>query len=63
MLVASIFSYSNNFFQKADFQGLETRDSLLTLSETTNFRLFQIKEFLQTTILNLMKMAGTSPNG
>ena len=34
----------------------------LTLSQMTDFRLFQI-ESLQTTILNLMKMAESSQNG
>ena len=33
----------------------------LTLSQTTNFRLFQIEKRFQTTILILMKMAESSP--
>ena len=36
-------------------------DGSLTLSQTTNFKLFQI-ESLQTTILNLMKIAESSLN-
>ena len=36
---------------------------MLTLSQRTNFRPFQIEKSLQTTILNLMKMADSSPKG
>ena len=35
----------------------------LTLSLTTNFRLFQTEKSLQTRILNLMKMEESSSNG
>ena len=33
----------------------------LTLSQTTNFRLFQTQRCLQTTIFNLMKIAESPP--
>ena len=35
----------------------------LTLSQTTKFRLFQIQRVCRQQILNLMKMAESSPNG
>ena len=34
----------------------------LTLSQMTNFRLFQIEGVLQKTLLNLMKISESSPN-
>ena len=37
--------------------------SSLTLSQTTNFRIFQTERVLQTTISNLMNMAESSPKG
>ena len=54
--VGSIFSFFNNNFKRHCHLGR------LTLSQTTNFRLFQT-ESLQTTVLNLMKMADSSPEG
>ena len=42
-------------FPKSSSQGL------LTLSQTTNFRLFQTQKNWQTTISNYMKMAVSSP--
>ena len=39
------------------------RIRLLTLSQTTNFRLFQTQRCLQMTIFNLMKMAESPPLG
>ena len=41
---------------------METDNQGLTLSQTTNFRLFQTKKSLQMTSLTLMKMAEISLN-
>ena len=62
MLVTTIFCFSHNVFQKL---------YVLTLSQTTNFRLlkdfaddnFRFDEILQMTISDLMKMVKSSLNG
>ena len=47
-------------FQRFDFLS-DSWDLSLTLSQMTNFRLFQTEKSLQTTILKIIKMAENCP--
>ena len=59
--VFMIFSDSSSSAVPNDAIGCTFR--LLTLSQTTKFRLFQIERLLQMTILTVMKMAELSQKG
>ena len=62
LLVTSNFSFSRSVFKRPVLQTCKNQGLFgkgLTLSQMTNFRLFQTQS-LQTTILNLMKIAESS---
>ena len=61
---AHAFNLDKSKILKMLLSGKELKStSGLTLSQTTIFRLFQTERDLQTSILNLMKMVESSPNG
>ena len=66
LCVTSNFSFSRNVFKRPVLQTSKNQGLFgkgLTLSETTNSRLFQIERVLQTTISNFMQMTEISLKG
>ena len=56
------FDYNSNQTSGTNIIGPQVlKSAFLTLSQTTNFRLFQTDKSLQTTISNLLKMVESSP--